>query len=276
MLGGALSTQAAAALAVKAFDRVDPVTVVLARLAFATVVLGGLVWLGGQRTARPAGGMRAVLAFGVTMAVMNSTFYAGIDRLPLGAAVTLEFWGPIAVAVIASRRRVDLVWVAFAAVGVVLLGGGFSASQTLGVVLILVAGGAWAAYIVIGRRVAVVFPGALGLAYALVVATLVLAPVGLAVDGGSLLDGTALLLCLGIGLFGSAVPYALDQAALRRVPARTFSVLLSLHPAVAAAVGFVALDQGLSLLDAVAIACVVVAAAGATWVQAGDPAEPPP
>jgi inner membrane transporter RhtA len=263
ILLGAVSTQAGAALAVSAFDRIGPVGIAWGRIAFgalALVVLMRILRLP-LRSSREAWRLAAI--FGVALAVMNTSFYLGIERVPLGPAVTIEFWGPIAVAVITSHRRLDLLWAALALFGVGLLGGGLADVSGAGVGFVLLAGGAWAVYIVVGRRVANVWTGASGLTAAMLVATVVLAPLGLALSGGELASLDAIALCLGVGILASAVPYGLDQIAMRRVPARTFSVLLSLHPAVAAAVGAIALDQGLSLRDVVAIAAVVCAAAGA-------------
>jgi inner membrane transporter RhtA len=197
------------------------------------------------------------------MACMNATFYEAISRLPLGVAVTIEFWGPIAVAVLASHRRSDLVWVALAGAGAALLGEGFAGAQPLGLVLIVAAGGFWALYIVLGRRLATTTVGAVGLAPACAVSAALLAVPGLASAGGTLLDARVIALCALLGLLGTAIPYAIELYAQRRVPARTFSVLLSMHPAVAALVGAAVLSQGLGARDVVAIALVVAASAGA-------------
>ena len=177
--------------------------------------------------------------------------------------MTIEFWGPIAVAVLASHRRSDLVWVALAGAGVALLGEGFAGAQPLGLVLIVAAGGFWALYIVLGRRLATTTVGAVGLAPACAVSAALLAVPGLASAGGTLLDARVIALCALLGLLGTAIPYAIELYAQRRVPARTFSVLLSMHPAVAALVGAAVLSQGLGARDVVAIALVVAASAGA-------------
>ena len=190
-------------------------------------------------------------------------FYEAISRLPLGVAVTIEFWGPIAVAVVASHRRSDLVWVALAGAGVALLGEGFAGAQPVGLVLIVAAGGFWALYIVLGRRLATrrSAPSAW------------LRPVRSRRRCSPVPDSRAraarcstpevIALCALLGLLGTAIPYAIELYAQRRVPARTFSVLLSMHPAVAALVGAAVLSQGLGARDVVAIAFVVAASAGA-------------
>src|SRR5689334_2030236 len=233
ILAGAVSTQCASALAVHAFEQVGPVGIAWGRIVFAAVVL--VLATGVLRQARPSrSALLKVGVFGIALAAMNTTFYLSIDRIPLGVAVTLEFWGPIAVAIATSHRRIDLAWAALAVFGVVLLGGGVSGAAAAGVAFALAAGGCWACYIVVGRRVAGVFPGASGLALAMVVAALVLAPFGLVIAGEQLANPTALAYCAAVGVLASAIPYGLEQFAMRRVPARTFSVLLALHPAVAA------------------------------------------
>jgi inner membrane transporter RhtA len=183
---------------------------------------------------------------------------------PLGVTFLRSvFWGPIAVAVVTSHRRSDLIWVALAVAGVVLLGQGFAEAQLAGLVFIVAAGGFWALYIVLGRRLARATVGAAGLAPACAVSALLLAGPGLVSARGALLDPTVIGFCALLGLLGTAFPYAIEMYAMRRVPARTFSVLLSMHPAVAALVGAAALSQGLSPRDVVAIAFVVAASTGA-------------
>ena len=259
MIAGSLSVQFGGALAVHAFTRSTPLGVTFLRSVFAAGILFAAV----RSLPRTRAAWRAAIPFGVVMACMNATFYEAISRLPLGVAVTIEFWGPIAVAVVASHRRSDLVWVALAGAGVALLGEGFAGAQPLGLVLIVAAGGFWALYIVLGRRLATTTVGAVGLAPACAVSAALLAVPGLASAGGTLLDARVIALCALLGLLGTAIPYAIELYAQRRVPARTFSVLLSMHPAVAALVGAAVLSQGLGARDVVAIALVVAASAGA-------------
>ncbi len=259
MIAGALSVQLGGAVAVHAFARSTPLGVTFLRSLFAAAILAVAV----RSLPRTLAAWRTALPFGVVMACMNACFYEAIDRLPLGAAVTIEFWGPIAVAVATSRRRADLVWVALAVAGVSLLGRGFGSAQLGGLAFIVAAGGLWATYIVLGRRLAHATVGAAGLVPACAISAAVLAAPGIASARTSLADPRLLAPCVLLGLLGTAIPYAIEMYALRRVPARTFSVLLSMHPAVAALVGAAVLSQGLSLRDVVAIACVVAASAGA-------------
>ncbi len=259
MIVGALSVQLGGAVAVHAFSRATPLGVTFLRSVFGAVILVLVV----RSLPRTRAAWRVALPCGIVMACMNACFYEAIARVPLGAAVTIEFWGPIAVAVVTSHRRSDLIWVALAVAGVVLLGQGFAEAQLGGLVFIVAAGGFWAFYIVLGRRLAQATAGAAGLAPACAVSAVLLAGPGLASARGALLDPNVIGLCALLGLLGTAIPYAIEMYAMRRVPARTFSVLLSMHPAVAALVGAAALSQGLSLRDVVAIAFVVAASTGA-------------
>jgi inner membrane transporter RhtA len=259
MIAGALSVQLGGALAVHVFTRTTPLGVTFFRSLFAL----GILALAARSLPRSRAAWRAAVPFGLVMAAMNACFYEGIARVPLGAAVTIEFWGPIAVAVVTSHRRVDLVWIALAVSGVALFGEGFAAAQPAGLAFIFAAGGLWAVYIVLGRRLAHATVGVRGLAPACAVAAAALLAPGLASARGGLFDGRVIALCALLGLLGTAIPYAIEMYALRRVPARTFSVLLSLHPAVAALVGAAVLSQGLAARDVLAIACVVAASTGA-------------
>ena len=204
------------------------------------------------------------MLFGLALAGMNLSFYAALDRIPLGIAVTFEFTGPFAVAVAGSRRAGDLVWVALAATGILLLSPGLHGSlDGLGMAFALLAGCFWAAYIVLAARVGRGFSGGHGLALAMSVAAIVLLPVGI-VGGGAALARPALLATgLAVAVLSSAIPYSLELEALRRLPKGTFGVLMSLEPAVASLVGLVVLSQGLSATQALAVALVVAASAGA-------------
>jgi inner membrane transporter RhtA len=182
-------------------------------------------------------------------------------------AVTLEFVGPLGVAVATSRRRRDLVWVALAALGILLLGNPFDDTadlDALGAAFALAAGGCWAAYILLSARVGAVFPGGSGLALGMVVGTLVVAPAGIAAARSALLEPGLLLAAAGVALLSSVIPYSFELEALRRLPAGVFGVLMALEPAVAALAGLVVLGQDLGPTELVAIACVVAASAGAT------------
>jgi inner membrane transporter RhtA len=261
VLGAVASVQIGAAVATTLFDELGPSGTVLLRTAFAAVILVA-IW----RPSIPRGApalLRDAALFGVALAAMNLSFYAAIDRIPLGIAVTLEFTGPFAVAVAGSRRPLDLVWVALAAGGILLLSPIHGSLDGLGVGFALVAGGFWAAYIVIAARIGRAFAGGQGLAWGMVVSTVLLLPGGLIGGGGELLRPGLLATGLAIAVLSSAIPYSLELEALRRLPKATFGVLMSLEPAVAALVGLVVLDQGLSTTEVVAVGLVVAASAGA-------------
>jgi inner membrane transporter RhtA len=260
--GSILSVQSGAALATTLFDEVGPWGAVLMRSGFGALALL-LLARGSLRPLRRPG-FRDVVIFGVALAAMNLCFYAALDRLPLGIAVTLEFVGPLGVAVFGSRRRRDLLWALLAAIGIVLLsdgsGGGIDA---LGAVLALTAGGFWAVYILQAARVGSSYPGLGGLALAVSISAVLVAPFGIAQGGGDLLVPATLAVGLAVGMLSSAIPYALELEALRRLPNAVFGVLMSLEPAVAATIGFLALSQDLAATEVVAIALVVTACAGA-------------
>jgi inner membrane transporter RhtA len=220
-----------------------------------------------RSSAAGARGWRLAIALGVVMAVMNSLFYLAIARIPLGVAVTIEFWGPLMVAVVGSRRARDLVWVVSAAVGIWLLAGGrLTADDAVGIAAAFGAGGCWALFIVVGGRMSRAWPDGRGLTVTMTVAALLVLPVALA--GGAVdairAEPSVLLGGLVIALLSSTIPYTLEVAAMRRIPSATYGVLMSLEPAVAAIVGFVLLGQLLTSVDVVAIALVGVASAGAS------------
>jgi inner membrane transporter RhtA len=192
---------------------------------------------------------------------MNLCIYEAMDRIPLGIAVTIEFWGPLAVAVFGSRRMLDLLWVALAAAGIVLLADPGGSLDTAGVAFAFAAGGLWVGYILLSVRVGAVYPGGTGLAIAMVFGALVTLPFGAGTD---LLAPEMLAAGAVVALASSVIPYSFELEALRRLPARVFGVLMSLEPAVAAVAGLVVLGQALALDEWAAIALVVVASAGAT------------
>jgi inner membrane transporter RhtA len=265
VLAAVASVQFGAALAKTLFDELGAGGTVFVRTLAAALVLV-LIW-----RPRLAGhdrrDLRLAMVFGLVLAAMNLAFYASIERIPLGIAVTFEFVGPLGVAVFGSRRPRDLLWVGLAAAGILLLSdlGGDGGLDRLGVALALTAGGLWAAYILLSARVGRAFPGGAGLTLAMLVATVPLAPVGIASGGGDLLVPWILLVGAAVGVLSSAIPYTLELEALRRLPVGVFGVLMSLEPAVAALAGFVVLGEELATREVAAILLVVAASAGAAF-----------
>ena len=271
VMAAAASIQFGAAFAVTLFDSLGPGGATLLRLSFAAALLLAF-WRPRLRGQEP-GALRLAVAFGLALGLMNWTFYEAIERIPLGAAVTLEFVGPLAVAVFGSRRRRDLVWVALAAAGILLLSdaGGSGGLDPHGVALALFAGCCWGAYILLSARTGAVFAGGGGLALAMGVAALVALPAGLLQGGSSLLEPSLLLSGLVVALASSVIPYSLELEALRRLPPAVFGVLMSLEPAVAALAGLLILAQSLGTREVVAIALVIAASAGAAITAKPSP-----
>ena len=250
-----------AALATGLFDPVGPAGAVLLRAAFGALAL--LLLMRGQLRLREWP-HRDVWLLSVSVAAVNLFFYAALDRLPLGITVTLEFVGPLGVAVLGSRRPLDVLWVVLAAAGIVLLSGGTAGGvDGLGVILALTAGFFWGAYILMSARVGALAPGPGGATMAAIISAAIVAPLGIAQGGADLLSASTLAIGAVVGVLSTAIPYAVEMEALRRLPRAVFGVLMSLEPAVAAAIGFLALSQGLAAREAVAITLVVIASAGA-------------
>ena len=262
VLVGILSVQFGAGVAKTLFDEASPTTIVWLRLAASALVLAAV--------ARPVlrGRTRSdwlvVLGFGLSLGVMNWAIYQSFQRIPIGLAVTIEFVGPLTLAVVGSRRARDLVWVALAAAGVLLLGLEPGALTWAGVGFALLAGAAWAAYILLSAQTGGRWPGLDGLAVASIVAMLLLTPLTLGRYADQLVDTRILVLGAVVGLLSSVIPYTCELVALRSLRPAVFSVLMSLEPAAAALAGLVVVGELLSPLQLVAMACVVAASVGAT------------
>src|SRR5690606_11149351 len=265
---GGISVQFGGALAVTLMPRAGALGVVSLRLLVAAVVL--LVVCRPRLRGHSRADWTTVIVFGIAMAAMNGLFYQSVARLPPDTAATLEVLGPLALSVLASRRAINFLWAGLALAGGFLLGGGgFDHLDPLGVAFALAAGVMWAAYIVFSARTGRRFPQADGLALAMGVAAVLFLPLGVAESGTKLLDPTVLGLGAAVAVLSSVLPYTLELLALRRLPASTFAILMSLEPALAAAAGFLILDQALSAAEAAAITLVIAASMGAVRTQVG-------
>jgi inner membrane transporter RhtA len=264
VLSAIASVQFGSAIAATLFARVGPAGAVSLRLVSATIVLLAL-WRPRVR-GRPRRELLLAATFGLVLAGMNLSFYEALHRIPLGIAVTIEFIGPLMVALGGSRRPLDLLWVVLAAAGILDLteGGGSHGLDALGVGLAAVAGACWGAYILLNARVGRAFERGTGLALAMCVGSVFVLPAGIAVGGTHLLQPHALALGCAVGMLSSAIPYSFELEALRRIPPSVFGVLMSLEPAFAALAGAIVLGQGLGIRALVGIALVVIASVGAS------------
>jgi inner membrane transporter RhtA len=259
---GILSVQLGAGIAKNLFDDADPTTLVWLRLATSAVILAAI--------ARPAlrgrttDDWRVAIAFGVTLGTMNWAIYQSIARLPLGIAVTIEFLGPLALAVLGSRRPRDLLWALLAGIGVALLGLEPGAITWAGVGFALLAAAAWAAYILLSASTGRRWPGLEGLTVASVVATVMLTPFLVAFSGRGLGQPHVLVVGALVGVLSSVIPYSCELTALRTIRPSVFGILMSLEPAAAALAGIVVVHEFLTGLQWLALGCVVVASVGAT------------
>jgi len=287
---GIVSVQVGAGFAARMFGTVPAAGLTGLRLWAAALVLAGLGARPAWRALRDLIGSRSwrdaavVAGFGLTLGIMNFSIYQSFARIPLGIAVTIEFLGPLGLAVVSSRRLIDLLWVALAGTGVALLGTSgvgeatgphlHGGSAAVGVIYALISAASWASYILLTASTGKRFSGSSGLVIAMVIGAIVVTPVAAASAGAVLLRPSVLAAGLGIGLLSSVIPYRLEMETLRRVPARAFGIFMSLEPAVAALVGVVLLSQALGVAQWLAIGCVMAATAGAA-LGPGNPASPP-
>jgi len=270
VLSGIVSVQLGAGLADKLFREIPPAAVTGLRLWTSAIAMAAISGRGLARALGDLAERRAfadgVIAgtFGISLLIMNFSIYQAFSRIPLGVAVTIEFLGPLAVAVAGSRHLRDVIWVVLAGAGVVLLTqGGHGHLDLTGVIFAGVSAACWAAYIVLSSATGRRFPGSAGLAIAMMVAGILVTPPAVAAGGGAMFRPGVLAIGASIGILSSVIPYRLELEALRRMPMRVFGVWMSLAPAVAALVGLALLGQQLSLVEWLAIGCVMIACAGA-------------
>jgi len=266
------TVQLGAAIAKNVFDDAAPMTLVWLRLATSAVVL--TIFVRPRLRGRTRRDWRVAIAFGVVLGTMNWSIYESFARIPLGIAVTIEFLGPLGLAVVGSRRPRDLVWVALAGIGVALLGVEPADLNVAGVAFAMVAGASWAAYILLSGSTGARWPGLDGLTVASVVATVLMAPLLTTFSGRGLGDPHVILVGAVVGMLSSVIPYSFELIALRSIRPSLFGILMSLDPAAAALAGILVVQEYLSTLQWLAIACVIVASVGATRSESTATAAP--
>ena len=301
VFAGIISVQLGAGLAARMFSQAGPAGVTGLRLWWAAAIMAAFGGRALARTVRTVIAERAwrdltvAVAFGLVLGAMNYSIYQSFARIPLGIAVTIEFLGPLAVAVASSRRRLDVLWVVLAAAGVVLLTQGgvrlasgsagatgsssagplFGLSATgAGLAFGLIAATCWAAYILLSRATGRRFSGSSGLVIAMIVAAALVTGPAVAQAGPALTQPGPIAEGLAVGLLSSVVPYRFELEALRRVPAGVFGIWMSLEPAVAALVGLALLGEALAARQWLAIVLVIIASAGAARSSAGRNQQP--
>jgi inner membrane transporter RhtA len=270
------SIQTGASLAKTLFHSVGAPGAVALRTALATLLL--VLVLRPWRTSITSGSWRALAVYGVSLGVMNFLYYMALRTLPLGITVAIEFTGPLAVAVLSSRRPIDFLWIVLAAAGLALLLPIAHAQTHLdpkGTLFALGAGACWGLYIVFGKKAGTDY-GAQAVALGSVIASIIVVPIGVAAAGATLLSATALRYGAAIALLSTALPYTLEMIALTRLPARTFGILMSIEPVFAALVGWLMLHEQLAVVQWLAIGMIILASVGATWSTSAQAAAPVP
>lgn len=270
VVGSIISVQVGAAFAKSLFVLTSATAVAWLRMAVAALIF----WLVARPriTGRTWVEWRVVLGYGVALATMNWAIYMSFARIPIGLAVTIEFLGPLGVAVAGSRRVRDLAWVALAGVGVALLGVFPTTVDWIGVGFALLAGAGWAAYILLSKQTGQYWSGVTGVSMGSLVGAVVFLVPGLLAGGASLWQPQVLLLGSVVAVMSSVIPYGLEMVALRSLPSGLFGILMSLEPAAAALAALVVLQEQLSVVEIVAMACVIIASVGATRTLAKAPA----
>ncbi|MBQ4864258.1 DMT family transporter [Pseudoalteromonas sp. MMG013] len=263
LLCAMITIQSGASIAKQLFPFVGPEGTTAYRLGFSALILC-LIFRPWRRLPR---NWKPIIIYGLCLGGMNITFYYAIERIPIGIGVALEFTGPLAVALFSSKRKRDYLWVAFAMLGIVLLLPDINSADGLdpvGVILALVAGAFWAGYILFGKKIGNQGSGGATVALGMTVAAIVLVPYGVTLQGSALLDWQLLPLGIMIGLLSSALPYSLEMVALRNMSAQSFSIMMSLEPAIAALAGLLILAEMLTLLQWTAVFMVITASLGSS------------
>jgi inner membrane transporter RhtA len=259
-----ISVQGGAALAKGLFPVLGPAGTVGLRIGLSALILLAAFRPRLNRLNRTQ--WRAIVPYGVVLGFMNMLFYFSLSRIPLGLAVTVEFSGPLAVAVFGSRKAVDLLWVMLAAAGIALITpwSGSRGVDPVGVLLAGAAGACWAAYLLLGGKVSRILPGGAAVAAGMMVAAITAVPIAAAVGRFTHLTAGRFAVGVGVALLSSAIPYTLEMIALKAIPARTFGILMSVEPAVAAFAGLIFLHEVLTPPQWLAVALVIAASTGST------------
>ncbi len=266
VFGSILSVQIGAAMAKSLFPALGATGTTTLRIGLSAIMLILVNRPNLTKLSRPQ--WNAVISYGICLGAMNGIYYLALSRIPLGMAVTLEFIGPLVLAVVGSKRKIEFLWVLLAAAGIALIapwnGKGI---DLFGAGMALLAGVFWAGYILLGRRTSTVMEGKQAVTIGMIFATLVILPFG--ISGGGLLHFTPLMIlpAVALALFSSAIPFSLEIYALKHIPPKTFSILMSLEPAVASICGMIFLKEFLSLTEWMAVSLVVIASAGATLTK---------
>ena len=266
-----VTIQSGASIAKQLFPIIGPEGTTALRLGFSAAIL--CLVFKPWRAFPPLGQRMPIIIYGLCLGGMNILFYYAIERIPLGIAVALEFTGPLAVALLSSRRKRDLFWVACAIAGIVMLLPDMKGEESLnllGVILALGAGACWAGYILFGKKTGNQSSGGMTVALGMSVAALILVPYGAISQGGALLSWEVIPLGLLVAIMSSALPYTLEMVALRNMPAQGFSIMMSLEPAIAALAGFIILGELLTLWQWLAILLVIVASVGSSMSTSKD------
>lgn len=261
-----VSVTAGAAFAKSLFAAIGPEGSTALRNGYGAIMLLAFwrPWRNGALSWRQ---IRLLALYGVSLGMMNLLFYNALQTLPLGLAVAIEFTGPFTLALINSRHKSDFLWLALAIAGLAMLmpiGEGPVAADPKGVAFALGAGTLWALYIVFGQKASRLMPGGSVTSFGITIGSMITVPIGLIHAGSAMFAWSSLGIALGVALCSSAIPYSMDMIALKRLPTRTFGILMSLEPAVAALSGLILLGEALSLRQMIAIACVMVASLGST------------
>jgi inner membrane transporter RhtA len=272
VLIGMLSVQLGASFAKGLFPIIGAVPTVMLRISIAAIILA-IIWRP-WRAVFDRRLRKAIVLYGTCLGFMNLTFYLALTRIPLGICVALEFTGPLSVALLSSKQKIDFIWAFLAALGIVLilpLKSGQAPIDSIGILLALLAGLCWAFYIVFGQKLGTLIHGGYGTSLGMIVASLVTLPFGLATVEFRALTPKVLLLGTGVAILSSAIPYSIEMFAMKKIPAKTFGILMSVEPAIAALSGLFILGEHLDISQWTAILCVITASAGSSKSSSEGP-----